>query len=57
MDFKFGGESEVEKALMLTINANNRNKIELVSNKKLTGKDFLLLTVALIKTDNECLQS
>ena len=57
MDFKFGGESEVEKALMLTINANNRDKIELVSNKKFTGKDFLLLTVALIKTDNECLQS
>lgn len=57
MDFKFRGESEVEKALMLTINANNRDKIEVVSNKKLTGKDFLLLTVALIKTDNECLQS
>lgn len=57
MDFKFGVETEIAKALMLTINADNRDKIEVFSNKKLTGKDFLLLTVALIKTDNECLQS
>jgi hypothetical protein len=42
---------------MLAINADNRDKIEVFSNKKLTGKDFLLLTVALVKTDNECLQS
>ena len=57
MDFKFGVETEIAKALMLAINADNRDKIEVFSNKKLTGKDFLLLTVALIKTDNECLQS